>query len=316
MPPRSSFSAGAPGPSTQGGIKPKRRRVRKSRRTAASDSSSSSSSDSSSDGSGDEGAPSAKATDLSATKKGDLDSSTESSSGSSSSSSSGSRSETDNGNRRRNRRSEKGSDGAGAATKPNWGLMNAPSEAVRASVDDGQEARRQRFSPDPSDVEAQSELSSDSSCRLDSDKGTNKSSRLESKLSKVPDARLPSLMEAQQTKVEAVQRAKQKSALDSQRQEEEKRGKPMDSEERRNAFRTFWLAAVTEEFGEELENMRKRDPSLSESLGGSRLPLLIDALASGSEIFSTGQPQSSAHLEGDNALMDVDEVGMLLHKIE
>ncbi|CEH13674.1 Ribosome-assembly protein 3 [Ceraceosorus bombacis] len=194
--------------------------------------------------------------------------------------------------------------------------MNAPSKAAHASADDGQEARRQRFSPDPSDEESQSELSSDSSCRLASDKRTNKSSRLESKLSKVPTARLPSLMQAQQIKVEAEQRANQKSALDSQRGEEEKKGKSMDSEERRNAFRTFWLAAVTEEFGEELENMRKRDPSLSESLGGSRLPLLIDALASGSELFSTGQPQSTAHLEGDNALMDVDEVGMLLNNIE
>lgn len=77
------------------------------------------------------------------------------------------------------------------------------------------------------------------------------------------------------------------------------------------SFRALWMQALTDEFGNELDHMRQTDPRLGgESAGGShataRLPLLIDALSFGSEVFS-GAPSGAA----DNH-DTVDEISMAL----
>lgn len=59
-------------------------------------------------------------------------------------------------------------------------------------------------------------------------------------------------------------------------------------ERRQQAFRSLWLKAVADEFGDELDAIRTREPTLGAD-GGTRLPLFIDALAAGSELFSSSQ---------------------------
>lgn len=73
------------------------------------------------------------------------------------------------------------------------------------------------------------------------------------------------------------------------------------------SFRTLWMQALTEEFGDELDNIRQTDPRLSNPATGAsaataRLPLLIDALSFGSEVFA--RPEGA-----DDA---VDEMQMAL----
>lgn len=49
-------------------------------------------------------------------------------------------------------------------------------------------------------------------------------------------------------------------------------------------FRKFWLSAVADGFKDDLEEIRK-EPKMSTS----RLGLLIDSLASGAEIYTSGE---------------------------
>ncbi|WFD05361.1 hypothetical protein MVES1_000691 [Malassezia vespertilionis] len=82
-------------------------------------------------------------------------------------------------------------------------------------------------------------------------------------------------------------------------------------QKQRNTFRTLWMQAVTEEFGDELDAMRQDDPRLSTettttSSATSRLPLLIDALSFGSEVFPGAQDTAGP---GSQA---VDEVALAL----
>ncbi|CDW98888.1 hypothetical protein [Sporisorium scitamineum] len=67
-------------------------------------------------------------------------------------------------------------------------------------------------------------------------------------------------------------------------------------EKRQQAFRSLWLKAVADEFGDELDAIRTREPTLGAD-GGTRLPLLIDALAAGSELFtrSSSEQHASSH---------------------
>lgn len=85
-------------------------------------------------------------------------------------------------------------------------------------------------------------------------------------------------------------------------------------EKQQASFRSLWMQALTEEFGNELDQLRQNDPRLSsESAGTSnatgRLPLLIDALSFGSEVFSG--PQSGS---GERDEQSVDEIKMALPK--
>ena len=94
-------------------------------------------------------------------------------------------------------------------------------------------------------------------------------------------------------------------------------------EEKQHAsFRTLWMQALTEEFGNELDQMRQvclflltqNDARLSsESAGASnataRIPLLIDALSFGSEVFSgPRRAEPGVDMEDD----PVDEMSIAL----
>ncbi|KAI9438280.1 hypothetical protein H4582DRAFT_1954033 [Lactarius indigo] len=65
----------------------------------------------------------------------------------------------------------------------------------------------------------------------------------------------------------------------------------------RNRFRQFWMASVADAFSDDLERIRK-EPSMTKS----RLALLIDSLASGSEVFSSHAGESGDMNEMEIAL--------------
>ncbi|SOV06369.1 uncharacterized protein UDID_12216 [Ustilago sp. UG-2017a] len=76
-------------------------------------------------------------------------------------------------------------------------------------------------------------------------------------------------------------------------------------ERRRQAFRSLWLKAVADEFEDELDSIRTREPTLGAD-GGTRLPLFIDALAYGSELFTTPSGKEQVHGRTD----DIDELAL------
>nr|CDI52325.1 hypothetical protein BN887_05316 [Melanopsichium pennsylvanicum 4] len=81
-------------------------------------------------------------------------------------------------------------------------------------------------------------------------------------------------------------------------------------EQRRQAFRSLWLKAVADEFGDELDAIRTREPTLGAD-GGTRLPLFIDALASGSELFSSpSNEQTGPERAIDARQITLDEVAL------
>lgn len=57
-------------------------------------------------------------------------------------------------------------------------------------------------------------------------------------------------------------------------------------ESTRASFRQLWMQALTDEFGDELDELRKSDPRFSDPSSASiHLPLLIDSLAFSSEVL-------------------------------
>ncbi|KAJ1027635.1 hypothetical protein NDA18_003635 [Ustilago nuda] len=76
-------------------------------------------------------------------------------------------------------------------------------------------------------------------------------------------------------------------------------------ERRRQAFRSLWLKAIANEFEDELDSIRTREPSLGAD-GGTRLPLFIDALAYGSELFTAPSGKEQVHGCTD----DIDELAL------
>ncbi|CCF47937.1 hypothetical protein NDA11_003129 [Ustilago hordei] len=76
-------------------------------------------------------------------------------------------------------------------------------------------------------------------------------------------------------------------------------------ERRRQAFRSLWLKAIANEFEDELDSIRTREPSLGAD-GGTRLPLFIDALAYGSELFTAPSGKEQVHGRTD----DIDELAL------
>ena len=62
-------------------------------------------------------------------------------------------------------------------------------------------------------------------------------------------------------------------------------------EKQKESFHSLWMQSLTEEFGNELDELRQNDPRLSSGPANAtnataRLPLLIDALSFGSEVYS------------------------------
>lgn len=97
---------------------------------------------------------------------------------------------------------------------------------------------------------------------------------------------------------------------------------PSQRQAREEAFTSVWMRTMVDEFGEELDALRKRDSTLAGGDGGpnssSRMPLLIDALQSGAELYSRGRrdapstASSSMASQIPSAFYDVDEVALLL----
>ncbi|KDN40702.1 hypothetical protein K437DRAFT_269921 [Tilletiaria anomala UBC 951] len=96
-----------------------------------------------------------------------------------------------------------------------------------------------------------------------------------------------------------------------QRDETEQKALLEAQEEKKEMFRDIWMKAVAEEFGEELNNLRQREPALTEVAG--RLPLLIDSLRSGADVFRMGTKSKSS--DGRNNA-DIDEVQVVLEANE
>lgn len=84
------------------------------------------------------------------------------------------------------------------------------------------------------------------------------------------------------------------------REEEEVEKKAL--EERQARFRKLWMGKVVTAFGNDLEQLRKDEPGLT----GSKLELLIESLAAGTEVFSDGRNKK------DDGSMEVDEIGVVL----
>ncbi len=61
---------------------------------------------------------------------------------------------------------------------------------------------------------------------------------------------------------------------------------------RREGFKDVWMKAMAEQFGEELNRMRQREPALSEA--PERLALLIDSLRAGADVFKTKSASAAA----------------------
>ncbi|KAJ7595075.1 hypothetical protein C8J56DRAFT_1044781 [Mycena floridula] len=74
---------------------------------------------------------------------------------------------------------------------------------------------------------------------------------------------------------------------------------PAKEQEMKAKFRKFWMASLADGFSEDLEEVRKLEPNLTKS----RLALLIESLASGSDVFST-----SSAVDGNN----IDEMDVVL----
>lgn len=77
-----------------------------------------------------------------------------------------------------------------------------------------------------------------------------------------------------------------------------------EKQEQRKAFDSLWLSAMTSEFADELDGLRRRETNLTLPGPGSRLPLLIDALSGGAERYGDG-------VDGGE-----DEVGIVLAEAE
>lgn len=78
----------------------------------------------------------------------------------------------------------------------------------------------------------------------------------------------------------------------------------VEKQEQRKAFDSLWLSAMTPEFADELDGLRRRETNLTLPGPGSRLPLLIDALSGGAERYGDG-------VDGGE-----DEVGIVLAEAE
>lgn len=66
-----------------------------------------------------------------------------------------------------------------------------------------------------------------------------------------------------------------------------KQAEALLDERTRDAFRQLWMQSLTDEFGDELDALRKNDPRFSDAdSAAAHLPLLIDALSSGSEVLA------------------------------
>ncbi|PWN46501.1 hypothetical protein IE53DRAFT_365375, partial [Violaceomyces palustris] len=108
--------------------------------------------------------------------------------------------------------------------------------------------------------------------------------------------------------VEGLRRSK------SQRFELERRKRKELVEKRKEAFKSLWMRSVAEEFGDELDAIRTREPTLGAE-GGTRLPLLIDALGSGCEIFSSTSSSKDGNglgVGGRDQASRVDEVALAM----
>ncbi|UZJ52942.1 hypothetical protein CBS101457_002262 [Exobasidium rhododendri] len=277
----------APATLQAGRGKPKRKRARKTRTAVVSDASSSSSSSSDSDSSDNEVL-------LSSSKgkvKGDasLANQMRSSSDSNSSSSSSSSSSSDNSS---SSESESDSDNHTAA------LQALGQRAEKGSAG----KRRLQYTPPPEDYSSMDIQMVDSDDEI-AEGGTLRGQCL---ALRPPPPILRSLLieEAQDRRREALAKKQRsrKPSLATNKQAVD------NGATREEYFQAVYMRIVIDEFGEELDALRKKEPNLTAE-SGSRMPLLIDALQAGSELFSRGSTSSKEH---SISLGDSDEVGLML----
>ena len=307
-----------------GSTKPRRKRARKIRTAVVSDSSSSSlssSSSSSSSESGDESGEDGKQVEKTAlplrtpTQQHPDDSSEEESSSESSNSDDITR---------------EGSSSSSSASRKSGGR-----ESV--DVDTSTKVRRKRFTHSPP-PQITTSFSDGSKFAEELSKGVN--------LETICREMRPALLKPKCTYLEAARQKRREAIVLKNERKAAFEGKQSqtvnDSATREDDFKALWMRLMVDEFGEELNAIRKvsidtrelqrvfghflilccypfpclcilqKEPTLSTEGASSRMPLLIDALQAGSELFSRGGDSSFNNNSGEQKLGEIDEVGLML----
>ncbi|PWZ00818.1 hypothetical protein BCV70DRAFT_200085 [Testicularia cyperi] len=266
----------------------RRKRQRKTRTLAVSsdDSSSSSSSSDSSSSASESGSEDEQAKN----DKMNVDSSSDDSDSSSSASS-----ETDSDS---DSESDKAVKRSRVSSKPKPAASSATVSSSNRTKQPKRSSTKFRVTPEPDSDSSAS--SSDDDEDLDS-------------ISQAPRRPLPPHLAAlvrKKTHPQSNTAASSATKIDRQQQRDQRtKAKSQNTEARRDAFKSLWLRSMADEFGDELDSIRNKEPTLGAD-GGTLLPLFIDALTSGSELFN---PTSGASASS-KAHNRTDEVALVINK--
>lgn len=85
---------------------------------------------------------------------------------------------------------------------------------------------------------------------------------------------------------------------------------------RREELERGWMKVMIEEYGNELDALRKKEPTLGTSNTDRRMPLLIDSLQSGAELFSDGINASSEDKRKAPKFHSIDETEIFLQGLK
>ncbi|CBQ71654.1 conserved hypothetical protein [Sporisorium reilianum SRZ2] len=267
----------------------RRRRTRKTRTLAvSSDDSSSSSSDSSSESSSDESdvegtstQPAKNIAKRARTSSTSSSSSSSSSSSDSSSSSSSSSSSADSSSSDESSSSDSDAHTSSRRRRSVKGRITSVSQAqdiAASSSDNKRHVFRLTPEPDASQLDTRSTKKQIDPHNRTLEALEPAAPRLPSHLQRIVDAKTSSPSSRKTSNANSPSASQQTQA---------------QREKRQQAFRSLWLKSVADEFGDELDAIRTREPTLGAD-GGTRLPLFIDALAAGSELFTSSSSDQNA----------------------
>lgn len=133
------------------------------------------------------------------------------------------------------------------------------------------------------------------------------------------------LMQEEQQRIESIERTRKNIEAQNARQGGSILGKDTLSNtstdpildassliERRETLERVWMKVMVEEFGNELDALRKKEPTLGTSTTDKRMPLLIDSLQAGAELFSDGINTSPEEKRKAPELHTIDETAIFL----